>query len=290
MSAAAGQSAPSPRFSVVIPAHDEAAVIGRCLASFVGDLAPGEAEVFVVANGCTDRTADVACAFPGVSVLELTEASKTAALNAGDEAATAFPRVFLDADIDVSADTLRHLAEALEGPGAAVGAPRAALDLDGCSAAVRRFYRVHARLPYMAEGMTGTGIYALSRAGRSRFGRFPDLTADDLFVQRLFAPGERTVLPDRFTVRVPRTLAALVTVRTRVAAGNRQMAHERADDEAFQSSAGSTGRALVHLVRASPRELVGAAVYVGVTVVARGRARTRKGRGAGWLRDQTSRT
>lgn len=290
MNTPAGQKGTGPRFSVVIPAHDEAAVIGRCLASFVGDLAPGEAEVFVVANGCTDRTADVARAFPGVTVLELVEASKTAALNAGDEAAEPFPRVFLDADIDVSADTLRHLAKALEGPAAAVGAPRAALDLEGCSAVVRAFYRVHARLPYMAEAMTGTGVYALSRAGRARFERFPDLTADDLFVQRLFTPPERVVLQDRFIVRVPRTLAALVTVRTRVAAGNRQLAQGRPDDESFRSSAGSTRRALAHLVRTCPRELVGAVVYVGVTAVARIRARSRRDLGVGWLRDQTTRT
>jgi len=290
VSTAASQAGAGPRFSVVIPAHDEAAVIGRCLASFVGDLVPGEAEIIVVANGCTDRTADVARAFTGVSVFELVEASKTAALNAGDEAATAFPRVFLDADIDVSADTLRHLASALEGPAAAVGAPRAALLLDGSSAAVRAFYRVHARLPYMAEGMTGTGVYALSRAGRARFERFPDLTADDLFVQRLFTPPERVVLEDRFMVRVPRTLAALVAVRTRVAAGNRQLALDRPNDASFGSSAGSTGRALAHLVRDSPREVVGAAVYVGVTAVARSRARSRRDRGAGWLRDQTTRT
>lgn len=277
------------RFSVVIPAHDEAAVIGRCLASFVGDLARGEAEVVVVANGCTDRTAEIARGFTGVSVLELTEASKTAALNAGDEAATAFPRVFLDADIDVSAETLRHLAAALRGPAAAVGAPRAILDLAGCSAAVRAFYRVHARLPYMAEGMTGTGVYALSRAGRARFDRFPDLTADDLFVQRLFAPTERVVLRDGFTVHVPRTLAALVTVRTRVAAGNRQLARARSEEEPFRSSTGSTWRALVDLVRSSPRELVPAAVYVGVTALSRGRARSHRSARAGWRRDQTTR-
>jgi len=279
----------APQFSVVIPAHDEATVIGRCLASFVGDLARGEAEVVVVANGCTDRTAEIARGFAGVSVLELSEASKTAALNAGDGAATSFPRVFLDADIDVSADTLRHLAGALRGPAATVGAPRATLDLAGCSAAVRAFYRVHARLPYMAEGMTGTGVYALSRAGRARFDRFPDLTADDLFVQRLFAPTERVVLPDGFTVHVPRTLAALVAVRTRVAAGNRQLAHARPEEDSFRSSTGSTGRALVDLVRASPRELVPAAVYVGVTALSRGRARSHRNAHAGWRRDQTSR-
>lgn len=278
-----------PSFSVVIPAHNEAAVIGRSLGAFVNDLDQGEAEVVVVANGCTDDTAAIARGFPGVSVLELAEASKTAALNAGDATVSVFPRVFLDADIDVSADTLRHVAAVLQGDDARVGAPTVAFDLDGCSATVRAFYRIHRQLPYVSETMVGTGVYALSRAGRARFDRFPDLTADDLFVQRLFAPAERLSLDDTFTVRVPRSLAALVRVRTRVVAGNRQLRDSRSDDPAFGSSARSTGRALATLIRSSPREIPSAAVYAGVGVAARLRARSRRGRQAGWARDQTTR-
>src|SRR4051794_31851306 len=74
-----------PTFSVVIPAHDEESVIGRCLAAWSGELEPGEAEVVVVANGCSDGTAEAARDF-GVRVLELPAASKSAALNAGDGA------------------------------------------------------------------------------------------------------------------------------------------------------------------------------------------------------------
>ena len=43
--------------SVVIAAHDEESVLPRCLRALLDAAGPGEFEVFVVANGCTDRTA-----------------------------------------------------------------------------------------------------------------------------------------------------------------------------------------------------------------------------------------
>ncbi len=62
--------------SVVIAAHNEAAVIERCLASLLADAASGEFDVIVVANGCTDNTARLAERRPGVRVVEIPEASK----------------------------------------------------------------------------------------------------------------------------------------------------------------------------------------------------------------------
>ena len=47
--------------SVIVPASNEADYIADCLnAVFASDPVPGGAEVVVVANGCRDRTADVA--------------------------------------------------------------------------------------------------------------------------------------------------------------------------------------------------------------------------------------
>src|SRR5690606_41249722 len=101
--AAAGRDPPTPRCSVVIAAHNEAPVIGRTLRTLLAGAEPGSLDITVVANGCTDQTARVAAAVPGVRVVELAAASKPAALNAGDRAAIGCPRAYLDAAIHVTA-------------------------------------------------------------------------------------------------------------------------------------------------------------------------------------------
>lgn len=281
----AGTGAPA-RFSVVVPAHDEEAVVARCL-RFVAQLEPGEAEVVVVANGCSDATARVAGEVPGVRVVELAEASKSAALNAGDGAVTAFPRVYLDADIAVEGPVLRRLAELMSDGPAAVGAPRAVYVTAGRPRAVRLFYDAYVRLPYAREAMVGTGVYALNAAGRARFEAFPPLTADDLFVQRCFGREEVRVLEDgTFEVQVPRSLRSLVAVRTRVAYGSAQLA--ATGGRGTGRSTGGTVRALVRLLAENPRLLPAGVVYLAVTVV--GRASARRRAAARWQRDESSRS
>lgn len=273
-----------PSFSVVIPAKDEAGVIGRCL-GFASALLPGEAEVVVVANGCLDGTAEEAARAPHVRVLELVQGGKSAALNAGDEAVTVFPRVYLDADVVVTADTLRRLAGLLtDDPAPAVAAPQPEFVTEGRPLAVRQFFAAFQRLPYVQSDLAGLGVYALNATGRARFGRFPDITADDLYVQRQFIPQEVRVLPGAtFQIQVPRTLADLVKVRTRIAVGNAELA---ATDPAGSRTSHSTARALVQLGVRDPRLLPATLVYACVTVV--GRARARRSTSA-WERDASTR-
>lgn len=263
-----------PRLGVVVPAHDEEAVIAASLDHLFH--AAREAgvglEVVVVPNGCSDRTAQVAASVPGAHVVELHGPGKPAALNAGDEACETFPRIYLDADVQLDARAVAGLAAALATDEPVVAAPRIHFDTTGVSLGVRAFYRIFARLPYATDDLVGLGVYGLSAAGRARFDVFPDLQADDLFVQRLFPPEERVVVDGRCTVAVPRDLRNLVKVRTRVARGNRELSHA-ADDERFASSSGSTMRALIDLVRSRPSLAPSAVVYLGIGVAARVRAR-----------------
>ena len=70
-----------PIASVVIPAHNEQAVLGRCLKSLLGEAEPGELEVVVVCNSCPDQTQQVARSFgPDVCVVETPFGSKTGTL------------------------------------------------------------------------------------------------------------------------------------------------------------------------------------------------------------------
>lgn len=283
-----GDGARVPSCSIVVPAHDEAAILDERLGPLVRALAPGEAEVVVVANGCTDRTADVARRLPGVRVLETDVASKAVALDLGDRAVTAFPRVFLDADVRLSPVALRALVAALDTERAVVATPRVTFDVRGASWPVRAFHDVFARLPYVQRGLVGLGVYGLSEAGRARFDSFPRVVADDHFVQRLFADDERVGIDASFEVVAPRTTADLLKVRTRVVRGNRELAHEADDLGLTQEATPGALGALLRLVAKSPRLLPAAVVYLAVVLAARYRA-AGAGAGADWERDTSTR-
>src|SRR5579862_4645640 len=157
--------------SVVIPAHNEQNVIGRCLASLLDGAGPGEVEVVVVCNGCTDSTAQAARqAAPGALVLETPVASKIVALNLGDGHAHHFPRFYVDADVQLPLRDLRTVASVLRRGTIHCAAPTPRFGTADRSWPVRAFYQVWLATPYHQEQMVGTGVYALSEQGRSRFG------------------------------------------------------------------------------------------------------------------------
>ncbi|MEZ0166636.1 glycosyltransferase family 2 protein [Kineococcus sp. LSe6-4] len=304
-----------PTLSVVVPAHDEARTLARTLTALGAAAGTETPEVVVVANGCTDGTADVARA-AGARVVELGQASKAAALRAGDEAATAFPRVYLDADIVLTPGTLAHLAQRLRRGDVHAASPRIRFDLRGSSWPVRAFYRAYAELPYVRSGLVGLGVYGMSEVGRARFGQFPDVTSDDLFVQRLFAEHERGTSDGEFVVAAPRNLRNLIKVRTRTASGNAELSrteHRTApgaggrpgtvdasqdaaaaagvsatgDAPPFERSTSGTTTALAKLALARPRLLPSVAVYTAVTVASRISARRRQT--TAWQRDTSTR-
>ena len=93
--------------SIIIPAHNEGARLGANLTLLTEGMSPGEFEIIVVANGCTDNTVDIAKSIPGVFVIELEEPGKAGALRAGDEAAQRLARIYLDAD-SMSCCAMRH--------------------------------------------------------------------------------------------------------------------------------------------------------------------------------------
>jgi cellulose synthase/poly-beta-1,6-N-acetylglucosamine synthase-like glycosyltransferase len=90
------------RFLVLVPAHNEEQAIGRCLAAIAADRRPHDT-VLLVADRCTDRTAEIGRAF-GAAVLERgedEEPGRAAARQAGLEHARDLQWdavVMLDAD------------------------------------------------------------------------------------------------------------------------------------------------------------------------------------------------
>ena len=213
-----------PICSVVIPAHNEEAVIGRLLDALASGAAEGELEIHVVCNGCSDDTASTASSYAGVRVHELSQPSKTAALNAGDRAAgDVFPRLYVDADVFVNLQTVRTVAAVLSDDSVLAAAPRPEVALEGRPRIVRGFYAAFMRTGWMTEEPIGSGFYGLSRLGRLRFDRFPNLINDDLFVRSLFSNNERSSLSGvSFRIEAPHSTWALVRSKARVDAGTRQ--------------------------------------------------------------------
>jgi glycosyltransferase involved in cell wall biosynthesis len=275
------------RASVVIPAHDESAVIARTLTALLDGPGADELDVVVVCNGCTDDTADVARSVPGVRVIEIEEASKVRAVAVGNEATTTYPRVHLDADVEIAGADVLRLVRAVNGAVLAAG-PRRVLPTDGCSTLVRAYYRVWEALPQVRSGLFGRGVIALSRAGQERVDGLPRVMSDDLAVSEAFEPHERLVVREaRVVVHPPRTLGDLLRRRTRVVTGNEQAT----ELGVRRPESRTTMRGLVRLGLADPRVGLCLPVFVGVGLLARLRARRaiRDGDFDTWLRDDSSR-
>jgi glycosyltransferase involved in cell wall biosynthesis len=268
--------------SIVIPAHNESAVIGRLL-DRLADAEPGELDIVVVPNGCTDDTAAIAAAH-GARVSPLTSASKAAALRRGDEEARGFPRLYVDADVELGVGDVRALVEALGRPGVLAVAPSRVLDLTGRPWLVRWYYQVWTRLPEVRAGLFGRGVIAVNAEGHPRLARLPAVIADDLAASVAFTAAERLVVAGaKVVIRTPRTTADLMRRRVRSAMGVTQLAEV---DEAA-GSARTRLTDLVAMARAEPSLIPKLAVFAAIAVIARTWAR-RTDRSS-WHRDDSSR-
>jgi len=283
------EPAHGPVASVVIPAHNEAAVIGRLLVSLRPGLECGRLEVIVACNGCTDDTAAVARGL-GATVVEVDTPSKIAALNAADDVAVTYPRLYVDADVVLTPKAVDDLVRALSDPATLCAAPPSQMDLEGRPWSVRAYFAVWKAVMLAREGYVGSGVYGVSRIGRGRFGRFPNVIADDLFVRNSYTSAERRVVPtDATVVEAPRTLSALFRRRIRVCLGNSQL---RTHPD-FKSLPGSREPSLSwwRVVLARPALIPASIVYAAVNAVARIAAYRQRGKTgpAAWGRDNTTR-
>ncbi|HKP05997.1 MAG TPA: glycosyltransferase family 2 protein [Microbacterium sp.] len=276
--------------SVVIAAHNEEAVVGRCIDALL-EQGIDPPHIFVSANGCSDATAQVAHR-RGATVISRAEPGKPAALNAADAVADTFPRVYLDADIVVpegAIDAVERVFAGADSPLAA--APHRRIDTSGCAPAVRAYYAINERLPVFRDGLFGRGMFAVSAAGRSRFAEFPALTADDLFADAQFDGREKRSLDEvEISVAAPRTTRSLIRRLVRVRRGNAEMraAAARGDVEAVVRS--SDRWAWARVVRDDPRLMFAALPYVLITLTASLLARRAPAPAAAWGRDDSTRT
>jgi glycosyltransferase involved in cell wall biosynthesis len=283
-------TAPAVLGSVVIPAHNEAAVISRCLDAVLTGFRSGELDVVVACNGCTDGTADVvrASRHP-VRVVELEAASKPAALRTAEEVVTAFPRIYLDADVILPAVSALRVFQCLSAGPALAARPPLKYDSERSAPLVRSYYRARAAVPAVMGSLWGAGVYGLSEAGRARFGCYPDVVADDLFVDQHFQRWEvEIVSAPPVVVRAARRTADLLRILRRNYQGKFENRILQSAPIIQSAATPSTVHDLVRLASAGPGKAVDAAVYAALAAFAR--LTLAVAAPAGWERDNSSRT
>ena len=222
-------------FSIIIPAHNEAAVIEATLRSILNNKLDRPMQIIVVANGCTDDTAARARSFAEktaspIEVIDTPTGNKIHALNLGDKAAKYFPRAYLDGDTQLSDNALQKVADTLDQPTCHVAAPTAVRIYKTRNPFLRGYYQLWGSLPYIRNAIQGSGFYAIDETLRSRFGEFPSITNDDKFIRDLSTPEERKVIEGCHTyIQMPATFSDLIKVKTRWSYGAMELAATRPD-------------------------------------------------------------
>lgn len=284
------------RFSVVIPAHNEASVISKCLEQvYTGSTPDNRPEVIVIANGCSDSTADIARrTAPEATVIEIQGSSKTQAMNTGRARASYFPQVFLDADVQCNFRTLHALSKALRNSTALAACPRPHIDLSHASWSVRAYYQVWLRQPFAKNVLGGAGCFALSQEALSRIGPFPEVVADDFWAMSRFARRERLLVskddndaPVHSYIFPPRFMVEQIRVEARRRIGNEQVKRDFPSPHLIPTGA----KSLVNSAFANDASWIDACTFLSMKLASKILAEWRKIRGKSqhWVRDVSSR-
>ena len=276
-----------PSVTIVIPAHNEEAGLRRLLPLLLVDAERGEFKVLVVCNGCTDGSADEARKHGAdVEVLELDQASKAAALEAGGARVLAFPIAFVDADVAIDTASMRALVTQVGRAGTLAAGPNRRLERESVSRVSGWYYDIWERLPQVRSGLFGRGVIVLSEPGFRRVAQLPHFISDDLAFSESFQPSERAIVSSAVVSVWPaRTWGALLKRRVRVVQGNREFSKAvRLSPEAATSVSD-----LLRIVRKEPQISGRLAIFVATAIIARFGARVRRRDPAAWLRDETSR-
>lgn len=262
--------------AIIIPAHNEATVIRRTLQNLGPLVKSPLVDVIVAANGCSDDTVSQARTVTGAQVIEIPEPSKTSALNTAEEHTNRWPRIYLDADIEITPRAVLETFTALSNQGTLAARPRYIWDLTGASWIVRRYYGARGRIPSVHDRLWGAGVYGLSQEGRRRFSEFPKIVADDLFIDQQFREHERRIVAtDPVVVRAPRSLPALLSILRRQSRGSQELG---------LTTSPNTGRELLGTIR-GPVSFIDAVVYAVLATL----SRRHPPKATRWERDESSR-
>lgn len=261
--------------TVIIPAHNEGDYIQDCLRSLLAQDYAGPLRVIVAANGCTDDTARKARALSPdfaarqwvLQVEDLPQGGKPGALNHADRLAGDGPRIYLDADVRPSSQVISGLIRALAPPQPLYAGARLVV-APSISAVSRAYARFWQKLPFVAQGVTGAGLFAVNAAGRRRWAEFPAIISDDTFVRLQFREAERILVDHPYEWPLVEGFGTLVRVRRRQDLGVAEIARLYPELLANQ---GHVRPGKGHLLRLAAADPLGFAAYATVALAVRAR-------------------
>lgn len=273
--------------TVIVPAHNEANVIRRCLDSLLQQ--PGLDTLIVACNGCTDDTVTIVRnEYPQAICLDIATPSKVNALNEAEQHVTSWPVFYIDADTYLSDKAIENISAAMHDNTLLLAAPEPVIDTTHSSWTVRQFYRVWLQLPYIRDGVVATCSYVISRNGRQRFSHFPAVINDDGFVRCQFERHERCNIPTaKIFITAPHNLTSLIKIKSRARLGNMQLMANRLCTRHEQKPYSQILRKKLY-----SRDFIPVLIYISITLAIRLRAawQYRTLASYRWEKDQTSRT
>lgn len=279
-------------FSIIIPAYNEENVIANTLSSMLADNHLVNVEFILVCNGCHDATKDRVDNFVlsnqselksksiTFHTLDTSTASKTNAVNIGNQAAQFPERILVDADILVSGECLVTLHREMLEQQALVASPKIQYQYQRSDFWVRHYYRVASQSNYNQK-MRISNVICLSKEAVSKLIPLPEVIADDDYIRRQFTASEKWVSHAcQYEFICPTKLRSLLKALTRVHHGNQQLAKF-----SFAIEQKPSGTAL------NKQPLLSSLIFVSIKLYIRWRAKWQQltSTTPHWERDESSR-
>ncbi|MBO4524729.1 MAG: glycosyltransferase [Ruminococcus sp.] len=186
-------------FTVVIPAYNEEKYIGKCLRAVRNAakyVAPDNVEIIVVANRCTDRTADIARRY-GARVITNEDRCIAAVRNAGIKAAKGKIIVTIDADSRMTKYSLAEIRSKLESRKYVGGGTNPKFDRMSLGIAASTLYVALNLIPVMLKngGYLSGAMFWFNRSDFDAIGGFDEtlVSLEDMdFAKRMKAHGKKS--------------------------------------------------------------------------------------------------
>lgn len=250
--------------SIIVPAHNESAVIERCLDSLINQ--KGIDTLIVACNGCSDNTVALVKKYADIICLNIKKPSKTNALNEAEKHITNFPIFYLDADTVLQKGAIEHIIQALDNePQLKLVAPTPDIDTSKSSWLVKQYYKIWLNLPYIKAGVIATCSFIVTEQGRKRFDHFPDIINDDRFIHCQFKAAEvSNITGAKIHIQAPRTVYSLIKIKTRARLGNMQLSELGLCPEPKGKSYAGSMKSLLFSVQFIP-----ATIYYSIAIVIR---------------------